>query len=202
MESPVAPTFAASRPTDVMEYKIRKTAGTCGGCSQEIPLDTEMVSTILLESIEPSRRDFCIACFERLDRKPEDEFAYWRTKRTGTKQVRRVIDFPTLRALFYRMAQQAGEEYRKIGYLVALLLLRKKYLRLHEFVTEGGKDYVVVSSKEKPDALKIEAPSLRAEEFAEIREKLSCLLDVDIEADGGLEAPTSDVESSAVTDAG
>lgn len=175
----------------VMEYKIKKPLGACGRCEQEIALGAPIVSTILLEAAEPARRDFCVPCFDSLERKPEDEFAYWRTRRAGVKETKRVIDFPTLKQLFFRMTEQPGEEYRKICYLVALLLMRKKLLQLKEFVTEGGRDFVVLTAKDREGEIRIEAPSLRAEEFVEMREKLAMLLDVDLEGDG------SPAESSA-----
>lgn len=174
-----------------MEYKIKKPLGACATCAREIAVGEPMISTVLLEATEPVRRDFCVACFESAVRQPADEFAYWRTKRAGAKETKRVIDFPTLKALFFRMTEQPGEEYRKICYLVALLLMRKKLLQLKEFVTEGGRDYVVLTAKDREGQLKIEAPNLRGEEFAEMREKLAMLLDVDLEGDGASVAAES-----------
>lgn len=177
-----------------MEYKIKKPLGTCVRCETEIPVGEEMVSTVLLEASEPIRRDHCLTCFETMEKKPEDEVAYWRTRRAGVRETKRRIDFPTLKALFFRMSEQTGEEYRKICYLVALLLMRKKLLVLREFVTEGGRDYVLLTAKDREGVIRVEAPNLRAEEFVEMREKLAMLLDIDLEGEGGSPA---DLASSA-----
>jgi hypothetical protein len=181
-----------------MEYKIRKTTGHCAKCEREIALGSEFFSLILLEQIEPARADYCVPCFEGSERDPAIEFAYWRTRRSGSGVAKRVIDFPTLRELFFKMTEQPGEEYRKLAYLLGLLLMRKKFLQLREFTSEGGRDYVVVASKDRPEPLKIEAPPLRAVEFAELRDRLRLLLDVEIEADGA--DPTASEESGEPRD--
>ena len=72
-----------------MDYKIRKMTGKCGRCEREIGNGEAHFSTILLEEIEPVRRDWCIACFEAVERDPNVEFAYWKTRRTSGSQPRR-----------------------------------------------------------------------------------------------------------------
>jgi hypothetical protein len=61
-----------------MEYKIRKPAGTCTKCATDIPFGEAMMSTIVLEEVEPVRQDHCLGCFNATERPPEAEFAFWK----------------------------------------------------------------------------------------------------------------------------
>lgn len=184
-----------------MEYRIKKPLGACAICGVEFALGDALYSSILLEAAEPARRDFCVQCFQKVERAPDEEFAYWKTRRTVGEAKKRVIDFPTLRSLFFRMAEHSSPEYRKLTYLLGLLLLRKKFLQLHEFTSENGVDFVIVSTKERPEPLKIEAPSLAAAEFGELRERLRLLLDVDIEEPEG-EATTAEASADENSESG
>lgn len=169
-----------------MEYRIRKRAEECSTCGVGFTPGAPLYSVILLEEEEPARRDFCPTCFESAPRDPEREFAHWKTRHAGGEATRRAVDFDTLRELFFRMATNPGEEYRKLCYLLGLVLIRKRTIRLQEFVTERGRDYLVVTTKDRPEPLRLEAPELLPEEFAELREKLRMLLDLDLEPEGEL----------------
>lgn len=180
------------------DYNIRKTTGTCAACAQTIEHGQELFSMILLEEAEPARRDYCVACFQALERRPDEEFAWWRTRMTERGRARRVVDFNTLRELFFKMAEHANDEYRKLCYLLGLLLMRKRALKLEEFTTENGRDYVIVTCKQREQPLKLEAPTLLPHEFAELRDRLKLLLDIDVEDEMGA-PPAASVESASET---
>ncbi|MFG0318789.1 MAG: hypothetical protein ACF8XB_16065 [Planctomycetota bacterium JB042] len=163
------------------DYAIRKPSEACFACEAPFEKGQEHFSAILLEEEEPARRDFCVACFDGRERDPEREFAFWKTRRTVGGPERRPVDFNTLRELFFRMAESHAGEYRKLCYLLGLVLLRKRVVKLEEFVTEQGRDYLVVTTKSRPEPLRLEAPELVPAEFEELRDKLKALLDVDLE---------------------
>jgi hypothetical protein len=171
-----------------MDYSIRRSSDRCGACAHAFEVHEALYSTVRLESEEPARRDYCVECFQALPRDPSVEFAFWRTRRTADGRARRAIDFNSLRDLFFRMAEQHGDEYRKLCYLLGLVLIRKRFVRLEEFVTEDGRDFLVVSTPHRPEALRLEAPSLMPSEFGELRDKLRALLDIDFEDEGGVSA--------------
>ncbi len=167
-----------------MDFTIRKSSESCQVCERGFQSGEDHFSLVRFEETEPVRIDLCVDCFTHSERDPEREFAYWRTKRSDHAKPKRVVDFNTLRELFFRMAEQGSAEYQKTSYLLGLVLLRKRVLRLEEFVTENGIDYLVVTSRERPAPLKIEAPPLVAAEFDVLRERLQSLLDIDLEGEG------------------
>lgn len=178
-----------------MEYRIRKTGELCVACQKSFGPGDELYSMVLLESEQPERRDLCPACFDAREQRPEQEFAYWRTRRTGEAKQRRAVDFNTLREFFFRMSGQEGSEYRKLTYLLGLILIRKRFIRLDGMVSEDGRDFMVVTSKVRPEPLRIEAPELATSEFGELTDRLKILLDMDFEPE--LESGTAPAVSAA-----
>jgi hypothetical protein len=164
-----------------MEYRLKRSGEACGGCSAEFPVGQSMFSVLELAAEQPLRADYCDACFDKLRGEGRDIYAFWKTKKTSEGRSRRVVDYPSLRELFFRMAQIDAVEYRKLAYLMALILVRKRFLAIKEFVTQGGVDYLIITAKDRPDALRIEAPELRAPEIADLTGRLRLLLDMDLE---------------------
>ncbi len=187
------------------DYRFKKSADVCSTCAREFNVGEIIVSTLSLAQDEPERKDACADCFAHASSAdtaatPESEFAHWRTKKTEVGRTRRKIDFPALRELFLRMLACPGAEYEKLCYLLGLVLLRKRALKLHEFVTDGGQDYLVVSvMPAAPDArrFRVVAPSLAPADVAELRARLNSLLDVDVNPEEGIELPASAAPSES-----
>ena len=179
----------------MVDFPIRKPSEACASCEGPFENEQPMFSMIVLGENEPGRRDVCVPCFESRDVDAEREFAFWRTRRSVDGPERRPIDFNVLRDLFFRMVEHHGGEYGKLCYLLGLVLLRKRVVKLEEFISEDGRDYLVVTSKSRPEPLKLEAPELVPSEFDELREKLMALLDVDLDDDA---APGADAALEAV----
>lgn len=168
-----------------MEYKIRKSSYHCATCEREIKVAEPYCSVLRFEESEPLRTDYCEVCFERDQLEQVEsagaDLAYWRARRGDGGETKKSIDFVTLRELLFRMLEHSSEEYRKICYLVGLVLIRKRLLKLDEFITEEGVDYLVVSTKLRPEPLRLHAPELQPSEFADLRDKLKQLLDIEFD---------------------
>lgn len=164
-----------------MSYSIHKKSEGCDRCEKPFEESQRLFSVIHLADEEPQRCDYCADCFAGRDPDPEREFAYWKTTMSAEDAPRRVVDFATLRELFFRMAGQESGRYIKLNYLLALVLIRKRHLKLVEFTSENGVDYLVVTAQQREEPLRLEAPELLSSEFEELREKLRLLLDLDLE---------------------
>jgi len=166
-----------------MDYKIGKSGESCATCENAFVADQHVFSMILFTEDSPARSDFCSACFNGVDKDDDSVFAFWRTRRLEAGRARRQVDFATLRELFFRMLGREGDEYKKLTYLLALLLLRKRFVNLREFTSEDGTDYLIVMAKQRPDPIKLEAPELLPQDFEELRDRLRGLLDFDMEGE-------------------
>lgn len=175
------------------EFRLRRKSDWCAACQRTFEVGEPIYSCVVLEEDAPARVDRCSGCWEARDLS-EEAYASWRTRHRAGDERPRPIDFRALSELFLRMAERKKPEYRKLTYLLALLLLRKRVLRLVTFVTERSSDWLVVERRPTGERLRVEAPELGQSEIAELRARLRRLLDLDLSAEeegvgtGGQEA--------------
>jgi hypothetical protein len=165
-----------------MEYRFGRSGEACAGCNASFEVQQSLHSMIVLAEERPSRSDWCEPCFAaKTDKDAPEVFAHWRTRKLQEGRARRQVDFATLRELFFRMIGRSGAEYAKLAYMLALLLLRKRFLKLQEFASENGVDYLVITAKQRAEPMKIEAPELQPQDFEALRDRLRVLLDFDVQ---------------------
>ena len=154
---------------------VRDKAQAHGGCCQRPkPLDTFAV----LELPACTRRDVCPICLSELqqalrtaDAKPP---IFWRVRRKeGAREP--VLDLVMLRHLFDRLGEEPGERPAALRYFVALLLLRKRVLKMADAksVAEERADLLVFDPKtptQPPVALV--APDLAETSLEELKNEL------------------------------
>lgn len=189
----------------MMEYKIRKSSYRCDRCDREFEKDEVYVSMVEIGEDELVRRDHCESCFEPPEGEAAESIAFWRARRSEVPEQKKSIDFATLRELFFKMVESSNEEYRKVRYLLGLVLIRKRFIKLKEFVTEEGNDFLIVTTKLRKEPLKLEAPELHPSEFGELKERLNWLLDVDFDEEGEAslpESPETEAQAAEGSEAG
>lgn len=170
-----------------MEYKIRKSSYRCARCEREFELGEGYRSVLRLGAEEPERLDYCEPCFEEPG--DEDAVAHWRARRTEPPSRKKAVDFAMLRELFFKMVEHHGEEYAKVAYLLGLVLIRKRRLKLIEFATDDGVDYLVVTGPDRKEPIRVLAPELNRDEYGALRDKLTCLLDIEFDEEEPLRVP-------------
>jgi hypothetical protein len=117
----------------VEQWKIvrDRAQAAAGCCSRTKPADTFAV----LELPACIRRDLCPACLDELQRSQRAAGAkppvFWRVRRKDGKREA-TLDLVMLRHLFDRLGEEAGERPAALRYFVALLLLRKRVLKMAE----------------------------------------------------------------------
>jgi hypothetical protein len=133
----------------VEDWKINRDRTRCEkpGC----PLPSQKTYTAVLELPSCVRRDLCDACFADYDRKCAFPPVFWRATRRSSGSKEPVLDLVSLRMLFDRLGQTEDEKARSLRYFVALLLIRKRALRMvhPRNAEEERADLVVVDPKLK-----------------------------------------------------
>jgi hypothetical protein len=159
-------------------WKIPSATRRCAACQADLPTG-ELVTTIFrLQPEGPERRDLCAACGQAGENLADAFF--WRHRLSASDARRPVVDYALLRELFTRMLQRGDEIYRRLSYLVALVLIRKRYLRLHGFEVREGREVMVVSRAAGEPGFDVPAPFLSAEDMVAVREHLTRLLQADV----------------------
>jgi hypothetical protein len=161
------------------EWKLPASADACGRCQQPLQPGSLVTTVVRLLPTGPERSDLCASCGEGVE--AEGSALYWRRKRPADAGKKRVVDYAMLRELFGRMLERPDEIYRRLSYLVALVLIRKRHLKLSGFEVRQGREVMVVSRGAGQPALDVPAPHLSPEDMVSVREHLTRLLNADLQ---------------------
>ena len=114
------------------DWRIHKREPSCTRCERAFEEGEVFFSVLPLEEDRLQRQDLCAGCFE-VPRSTPDLF-YWRTHHRTDRRARFAVDFEAIEELFLRLepGPERGPAARlqELRYLLALLLLRKKRLKL------------------------------------------------------------------------
>ncbi|MFY9345486.1 MAG: hypothetical protein WAT39_23550 [Planctomycetota bacterium] len=171
------------------DWKIHRDKKACDrpGC----PLPTSRSWFAVLQWPECVRRDLCDACFQDHERKcaPGDSPIFWRSlRKPGSKEP--VLDLVSLRVLFDRLGSVDDDRARALRYFCALLLLRKRVLRLSPPRTAEHEraDLVVVDPKLKEmEPVALVAPAIDLSDLGGLKADLLAAI-----GEGEPEAPAAD----------
>lgn len=120
------------------DWRIHKKQGACAACEAEFEEGQGHFSLLLVEPEALGRVDRCLACFEA----SEDvgpEAVFWRTRYRPKAKRGLAVDFESVLRLFLALEGRAEERLAELRYLLTLLLMRKKRLKLVR-VKRGGVD--------------------------------------------------------------
>lgn len=157
------------------DWKIRIDRSKCD--KPACPLPTSRSYFAVLEWPACVRRDLCDACFSDYERRCEGGEApiFWRATRKGAGSKEPVLDLASLRALFDRLAGLDDERARALRYFCALLLIRKRALRMVRPTNaeQERADLVVADPKQKeaPPML-LFAPAIDLDKLGELKDEL------------------------------
>jgi hypothetical protein len=112
----------------VSDWRIHRREARCSGCERAFEEGESIFSLLFFEAERLRREDRCPACFER-SRHAGDLF-FWRTRHQSDRRARFAVDFEAIEELFLSLEGRPEEALRELRYLLALLLLRKKRLKL------------------------------------------------------------------------
>lgn len=125
------------------DWKLGRTNECCAACGHEFSEGETYVSALFeLESSEFRRGGYCEACYPPSGSAP---FSFWRSKRVAPVRSKK-LNLEQVKELFLRYVGSEESENREVAYLLALLLMRKKRLRLRETRTDGGVRLLLLES--------------------------------------------------------
>jgi hypothetical protein len=157
------------------DWKIHRDRKACDrpGC----PLPTSKSWVAVLQWPECVRRDLCDACFQDHERKcaPGAEPIFWRALRKSSGSKEPVLDLHSLRVLFDRLASVDDDRARALRYFCALLLVRKRVLRMVPARTaeQERADLVVADPKLKElEPVSLFAPAIDLSDLGGLKDDL------------------------------
>ena len=171
------------------EWRIRVKQAACEGCSAAFEEGARHVSLLAVRGEDLLREDLCVACFE--SRARGDEVFWWLTRHHPGKRGP-TLDLAMVERLFLRLVAREEGKLRELRYLLCLILMRKKRLKLARVERDGG-EVMVVRRPRRDEALRVEVFDFTAERMEELRTELAAAFD-GAEPDPGSEDPAPQVQ--------
>ena len=160
------------------DWKIAKSTFVCSSCASKFKAAQSYVS-VLFDRVEGfERQDFCAVCFQ--EKPPAHVFSFWKAvvpDADENEAPRPVLDVASVLDFFRRLEGEREPQKAAFRYVLALMLTRKKVLRLQG----GGKgsagpDVLVFTEGRGGERHEVVQPPLDESEIAAVSEELGRLL--------------------------
>jgi hypothetical protein len=170
---------AASAPGGAV-WKIGRRAGACGACARAFEEGGLVYSSIFLEDVPGAeapavrRVDRCGLCHPRRER--QDHEFHWRTRFHAEPRKPR-LDLVALAEVFRQLVARQDPRFVDFLYLVTLMMLRHRKLRVVKTRTDETRDYLCVAFPRTKNTLDVEVVDLNPERMEVLRRQLLALFE-------------------------
>ena len=164
------------------DWKIASGRKECRGCGRQFKEGESLYSVLYEFEDELQRADFCTECWEGSD---ERAFSFWRTCVPVKSEPHPLPPSEALLELFRRMAKSTDARRDQFRYVLALLLLRKRLLKLVRKERDAGGEVFVLEDRGADEEVTVSAPRISESEVRAVSEELGRLLNARIDAEVG-----------------
>ena len=163
------------------EWNIQSRAHACEACGQPF-VDKETYHTLLFdEKAEFRRSDICQACWQKQysegarDRK--GFISYWHGVYEAPPPVSDPIHKETAESLLRKLIEVNDPRYIPAGYILAVMLERKRLLKVKEQVVRDGKRIFIYEQPTTGDLFTITDPNLQLNQLEQVQHDVAALLE-------------------------
>jgi hypothetical protein len=167
------------------QYEIARSTGRCAVTGETFEPGASYI-TALVDRVEDEgldRLDYSISAWEEGAR-PDRLFSFWRTRMPEAGEERQqFVDDEILMNLWERLADDDRPRRIAFRFVLGLLLIRKKLLKLDHSEWEGDTEYWLVRTKGTPRDVSPDRminPQLSEDDVAGVTEQLSEILNGDL----------------------
>jgi hypothetical protein len=159
------------------EWKIRRRQGSCSACEREFEDGERHASLLRIEEDELARLDLCAACWRARDGGGEGDLFWWFTRHQANKKRTVALDLASLERLFLELEGREEQRLREVRYLLCLLLMRKKRLKLERVQRGRAGEALVVRRPRRKEELVVHVFDFTTERIDELRTHLQEILE-------------------------
>jgi hypothetical protein len=182
----------------MIEWNIQSRAHACEICGTAFA-DKQTYHTVLFDEAPLLRRsDICAACFDKTnDQRGRAGFiSQWQgTYEAPPAQPVDPIQKDTAETLLRKLVELNDPRYAPAAYILAVMLERKRLLKVKEQLTRDGKRVFVYEHPKSGDIFAITDPDLHLDQLQEVQHDVAHLLE------HGLNPPTPDLPPVAGAEA-
>lgn len=163
------------------EWNIQSRASACESCA--VPFaDKQSLHTLLFdEPPELRRMDVCENCwqnqFSQGARDRKGFLSHWQTIYEAPAPQVDAIHKDTAETLLRKLIEQNDPRYVPAGYILAVMLERKRILKVKEQVVRDGKRVFIYEQPKTGDIFTIADPNLRLDQLEQVQRDVAQLLE-------------------------
>jgi hypothetical protein len=163
------------------EWNIQSRARACEACAQPFA-DRQVYHTLLFdEPPELRRSDICEACWQKQNagetRSRAGFISHWQGIYEAPPPITDPIHKDTAETLLRKLIEQNDPRYAAAGYILAVMLERKRLLKVKEQVVSDGKRRFIYEQPGTGDVFTIADPNLRLDQLEAVQRDVAALLE-------------------------
>lgn len=175
------------------EWNIQSRAHHCQVCGSAF-VDKQSYHTLLFDDKEGyQRRDICEACWKsesESQTRAKGFISYWQgTYELPPPSAPEPIQKETAETLLRKLIELQNPEYAAAGYILAVMLERKRLLKVKEQLQRDGRRIFVYEHPKSGDLFTIADPGLQLGQLEEVQRTVAALLEWGLTPDGTIAWP-------------
>lgn len=160
-------------------YDVPRPAGKCAVSGREIAPGEKFIAAVRETDAGLERLDIALDAWAAFDR--ANLLGFWQTTMPRPEEKKKVfVDDQVLCELFERLADATEPAKVNFRFMLALVLMRKRFIVYEETRHDGGRDIWVVRMKGKETRLDLVDPHLNEQEMAEVSRQLGQILNEEL----------------------
>jgi hypothetical protein len=180
------------------EWNIQSRAHACEACAQPFA-DRQPYHTVLADQPPELRRmDICESCWQKQGaavRTPTGFISHWQGVYEAPPPVVDPIQKDTAESLLRKLIELNDPKNIPAGYILAVMLERKRILKVKEQLQRDGQRVFVYEQPKTGDIFTIVDPALRLDQLEQVQHDVAALLEHGLNppvTEGSQTAPESD----------
>jgi hypothetical protein len=153
-----------------MDYQLKPIGKICAHTGAKLLPGDGCYSAVVPKGSEWERVDFSR---EAWNGPPEEALGYWRTKVPAAEPKRRVLNPDALLRHFEQLTEDANPAQDKFRYVLALLLVQRRRLRIAGTRPEAAATILELAGSQGEGPYEVREEPLRPEEFESLENELN-----------------------------
>lgn len=155
------------------DWKFRRRQGWCSACEKEFEDGERHLSALVLTELDLVREDRCLACWETNETDEADQLIWWATRHQPKKKRTFVLDLESLERVFLRLDGREEPQILELRYVLCLLLMRKRRLKLERVLRGEDSEQLLVKRPKHEERYEVEVFDFSPERIDELRGQLA-----------------------------
>lgn len=164
----------------ITEWNIQTRSHGCEACARSFA-DKESYHTLLVDEKTHFRRsDLCATCWQEkfADAQNRSGFiSHWQGVNQAPPPVTEPIQRETAETLLRKLIEQNDPQYIPAGFILAVMLERKRILKVKEQIVRDGQRVFVYEQPKTGDLFTITDPNLRLDQLEQVQKDVAALLE-------------------------